>query len=49
MRKYDSEFKRQTIKKVFDGQAVSAVSREIGVNESLIQKWKRQALKNGAN
>lgn len=49
MRKYDDEFKRQTLKKVFDGQSVSAVSREIGVKESLIHKWKREALKNGAN
>lgn len=49
MRKYDDEFKRQTLKKVFDGQSVAAVSREIGVVESLIHKWKRQALTNGAN
>ena len=49
MRKYDDEFKRQTLKKVFDGQSVSAVSREIGVNESLIHKWKRDALNHGAN
>ncbi len=49
MRKYDDEFKRQTLKKVFDGQSVSAVSREIGVNESLIHKWKREALEHGAN
>jgi transposase len=49
MRKYDDEFKRQTLKKVFDGQSVSAVSREIGVNESLIHKWKRDALDHGAN
>ncbi len=49
MRKYDDEFKRQTLKKVFDGQSVAAVSREIGVAESLIHKWKRQALNYGAN
>ena len=49
MRKYDGEFKRQALKKVFDGQAVSSVSREIGVNESLIHKWKREALNTGAN
>ena len=49
MRKYDDEFKRQTLKKVFDGQSVAAVSREIGVAESLIHKWKRQALNHGAN
>ncbi len=49
MRKYDDEFKRQTLTRVFDGQSVSAVSREIGVNESLIHKWKRDALEHGAN
>ena len=49
MRKYDDEFKRQALKKVFDGQAVSSVSREIGVNESLIHKWKREALNTGTN
>lgn len=49
MRKYDDEFKRQALKKVFDGQAVSSASREIGVNESLTHKWKREALNAGAN
>ncbi len=47
MRKYDDEFKRNVVNKVFDGQSVSSVSREIGVNESLIHKWKRAALDNG--
>lgn len=47
MRKYDNEFKRNVVNKVFDGQSVSSVSREIGVNESLIHKWKRAALDNG--
>ncbi len=47
MRKYDEEFKRNVVRKVFDGQSVSSVSREIGVNESLIHKWKRTALDNG--
>lgn len=49
MRKYDDDFKQQTLKKVFDGQAVASVAREIGVNESLIHKWKREALRNGMN
>ena len=43
-RKYDDEFKRQAVKKVFDGQSVASVSRELGVNEGLIHKWKRTAL-----
>jgi len=47
IRKYDDEFKRQAVKKVFDGQTVSSVSRELGINESLIHKWKRAALDNG--
>ncbi len=47
MRKYDDEFKRQAVQKVFDGQTVSSVSRELGVNESLIHKWKRAALEKG--
>lgn len=47
MRKYDDEFKRNVVRKVLDGQSVASVSREIGVNESLIHKWKRTALDNG--
>ncbi len=46
-KKYDDEFKRQAVQKVFDGQTVSSVSRELGVNESLIHKWKRAALDKG--
>jgi transposase len=46
-RKYDDEFKRNIITKVLNGQSVASVSREIGVNESLIFKWKRAALDNG--
>lgn len=47
MRKYDDEFRRNVVRKVFEGQSVSSISREIGVNESLIHKWKRAALENG--
>ncbi len=46
-KKYDDEFKRDAIRKVLDGQSVRSVSLELGVNESLIHKWKRAALKNG--
>lgn len=47
MKKYDAEFKRNTVRKVFDGQSVASVSREIGVSENQIHKWKRVALQNG--
>ena len=46
-KKYDDEFKRSAVKKVLDGQSVVSVARELGVNESLIHKWKRAALQNG--
>ena len=45
--KYDDEFKRQTVRKVLDGQSVRSVSRELGVTESQIHKWRRAALDNG--
>ena len=45
--KYDDEFKRQAVQKVFDGQSVRSVSRELGVTESQIHKWRRAALDNG--
>ena len=45
--KYDEEFKRQVVRKVLDGQSVRSVSREIGVSESQIHKWRRAVLKNG--
>ncbi len=46
-RKYDDEFKRDVITKVLNGQSVASVSREIGVSESLIFKWKRAGLEKG--
>jgi transposase len=42
-KKYDDEFKRNAVRKVLDGQSVKSVSEELGVNESLIHKWKRVA------
>lgn len=46
-KKYDDEFKRSALEKVFDGQSVRSVAEELGVNESLIHKWKRAAKTNG--
>jgi len=42
-KKYDDEFKRNALQKVFDGQSVRSVAEELGVNESLIHKWRRAA------
>ncbi len=41
MRKYDNEFRQNAVKKVLDGQSVASVSRELGVAESLLHKWKK--------
>ena len=49
MRKYDSEFKQQILKRVFDGQSVASLARELGVSEGLIHNWKRAALEDGTN
>jgi transposase len=44
MRKYDKEFKKAAVKKYLDGQTVASISRELGVNENLIHKWKKEIL-----
>lgn len=44
MRKYDKEFKKAAVKKYLDGQSVASISRELGVNENLIHKWKKDIL-----
>ncbi len=41
MRKYDDQFKQQAVKKILDGQSVASVSRELGVAESILHKWKK--------
>ncbi len=49
MRKYDDEFKQQAVKKILDGQSVASVSRELGVAESLLHKWKKVKISNASN
>ena len=41
MRKYDEEYKREALRKVFDGQSVGSEVRELGVAEGLIHNWKK--------
>ncbi len=49
MRKYDEEFKREAVKKMHDGQSVASLARELGVAESLLHKWKRDAVEDGSD
>ena len=49
MRKYDDEFKQQAVKKILDGQSVASLSRELGVAESLLHKWKRAKIETSSD
>ncbi len=49
MRKYDDEFKQNAVKKIIDGQSVAAVSRELGVGENLLHKWKKVKIISSSN
>ncbi len=44
MRKYDDEFKCEAVRKIHDGQSVASVARELGCAESLLHRWKRDAV-----
>jgi transposase len=46
-RKYDAEFKRNAVQKVLDGQSAARVTRELGISENLIYRWKKDFLENG--
>ena len=49
MKKYDDDFKQNAVKKISDGQSVASVSRELGVAESLLHKWKRTRIESSSN
>jgi transposase len=44
MRKYDEDYKQQAVKKIHDGQSVASVSRELGVSESVLHKWRKETV-----
>ena len=44
MRKYDEDYKREAVRKIHDGQSVASLSRELGVSESVLHKWRKQAV-----
>jgi transposase len=48
MSKYDIEFKKECVRKFLDGQSIASISRETGVSEGVLHKWKNQIVqKNG--
>ena len=49
MKKYDEEFKQSAVKKVFDGQSVASVARDLGISEGLLHKWKRRKIESSSD
>ena len=49
MPKYDNEFKQNAAKKILDGQSVASLSRELGVSESVLHKWRKAKLETSSN
>jgi len=44
MRKYDSEFKQNAVKRILDGQSAASVSREPGVSEGILHKVEKEKI-----
>jgi transposase len=40
--KYDLTFKKEVIRKYLSGQTMAAISRESGVNENVLYRWKQK-------
>jgi Transposase and inactivated derivatives len=49
VKKYDDEFKQSAVKKVFDGQSVASVARDLGISEGLLHKWKKRKIESGSD
>ncbi len=49
MRKYDTEFKQNAVKKILDEQSVASLPRELGGGENLLHKWKKAELATGSD
>ena len=49
MPKYDIEFKQHAVKKILDGQSVASLSRELGVSESILHKWRKAKLETSSD
>jgi transposase-like protein len=46
MKRYDIEFKKEVIRKYMAGQSIAAISRETGVNENVLYRWKKAMVVN---
>ncbi len=49
-RRYDAEFKREAVRLVTDGgRRISEVSRELGITESMLHRWRHEISEDGEN
>ncbi len=46
MKRYDVEFKNEVMRKYMAGQTIAAISRETGVNENVLYRWKKAMVVN---
>jgi transposase len=46
-KKYDKEFKLQTVQLVKDGKSVAQVAREIGLHENTVYRWMEELKQDG--
>jgi len=46
MKRYDIEFKNEVMRKYMAGQTIAAISRETGVNENVLYRWKKAMVVN---
>ena len=44
LKKHDLDFKKECIKKYMDGQSIASISRETGVSEGILHKWKKKLI-----
>ena len=45
MKRYDAEFKKEVIKRYMAGESIAAISRETGVGEQTLHKWKSELVR----
>jgi transposase len=46
-RSFTEEFKREAVRLAIERDNVSAVARDLGINESVLNRWKRQVQQEG--
>lgn len=45
MKRYDKEFKKEVIRKYMGGASMAGLSRETGVTEQTLHKWKNELVR----